>query len=200
MSESVEEAVRRGWADHGHRGLFPELAPTLAGQYDVVSLSHCLEHTRDPRAEIAAAHVALAAGGLLLIDVPDPELVLRKLFRSRWLPYFQPQHQHLLSSGNLQRLLREAGFEIERVVRGPAHTGFDAFFAAFLSLDRWAPPTDLPWRAGPGAAGRWWRGCVWGLGMPLLLAAVGFDLVVKRSLAVPRVSNAHRVLARRVDR
>jgi SAM-dependent methyltransferase len=198
MSESVEEAVRRGWADRGHRGLFPELAPTLAGEYDVVSLSHCLEHTRDPRAEIAAAHVALAPGGFLLIDVPDPESILRKLFRSRWLPYFQPQHQHLLSSGNLQRLLGEAGFVVERAVRGPAHTGFDAFFATYLTLDRWAPPADLPWRAVPRESGDWQRACIWSLGMPLLLGAVAFDLGVKLFLAVPGVSNAHRVLARRV--
>jgi SAM-dependent methyltransferase len=199
MSESVEEAVRRGWADRGHRGLFPELAPTLAGEYDVVSLSHCLEHTRDPRAEIAAAHVALAKGGFLLIEVPDPESILRKLFRSRWLPYFQPQHQHLLSVGNVKVLLGEAGFEVERVVRGGAHTGYDAFFATFLTLDRWAPPTDLPWRdTSPG--GSWWRGFVWGLGMPLLLSAVAFDTGVRSLLSVPRVSNAYRVLARRQER
>ena len=73
MSESVEEGARRGWAERGRRGLFPELAPTFAGEYDVVSLSHCLEHTRDPRAELAAAHVALARDGRLLIEVPDPE-------------------------------------------------------------------------------------------------------------------------------
>ncbi len=200
MSESVEEGARRGWAEHGRRGLFPELAPTFAGEYDVVSLSHCLEHTRDPRAELAAAHVALAPGGLLLIEVPDPESILRKLFRSRWLPYFQPQHQHLLSARNLTVLLGEAGFEIERVVRGGAHIGVDAFFAAFLTLDRWGPPADLPWRGPAGAGARWRRSCVWGLGMPLLLGAALFDGVVKQLRAVPGVSNAYRVLARRVER
>ena len=42
-------------------------------RYDVVSMSHYLEHTLDPRAEIAAAARAPAEGGLLFIEVPDPE-------------------------------------------------------------------------------------------------------------------------------
>ncbi len=76
LSESIEEAKRRGWVETAYRGLFPELAPTLAGRYDAISMSHYLEHTLDPRAELEAAHTALAANGCLLIEVPDPEFVL----------------------------------------------------------------------------------------------------------------------------
>src|SRR5205823_1793024 len=76
FSESIEHAVRRRWVDRGIRGLFPEVAPKLAAggeRYDVVSMSHYLEHTLDPAAEIDAAARVLAAGGLLFIEVPDPE-------------------------------------------------------------------------------------------------------------------------------
>ena len=48
MTDSVEIAERRGWIETGHRGLFPEVAPGLADQYDVVSMHHYLEHTREP--------------------------------------------------------------------------------------------------------------------------------------------------------
>jgi hypothetical protein len=99
----------------------------------------------------------------------------------------------------MQRLLREAGFEIEHVVHGGAHTGFDAFFATFVTLDGLAPPTDLPWRDAAHQSGGWRRALVWGIGMPLLLAAVLFDLGIRTMLGVPGVSNAYRVLARRVD-
>ena len=73
LSESIDEAARRNWIDNGYRGLFPEMAPELSGAYDVVSMGHYLEHTRDPVAEIDAAHTALAPGGHLLIEVPDPQ-------------------------------------------------------------------------------------------------------------------------------
>jgi 2-polyprenyl-3-methyl-5-hydroxy-6-metoxy-1,4-benzoquinol methylase len=194
MSESVLESVRRGWADRGHRGMLPELAPELAGQYEVVSMSHCLEHTREPREELAAAFKVLSPEGLLLIEVPDPECVLRHLLRSRWLPYFQPQHQHLLSVSNLCRLLEEQGFRIERIQRGEAHVTGDFFFAVFLTLDRLAPQPDLPWLK---EGGRIWNALVWGLGMPALLLALVIDGVANALRMVPGVSNAYRVLARR---
>jgi len=110
LSESIDEAKRRGWVDTAYRGLFPDLAPQLAGRYNAISMSHYLEHTLDPRLEIEAAHTALAPAGHLLIEVPDPEFVLGRVLRRYWLPWFQPQHLHLLSVANLERLLRERGF------------------------------------------------------------------------------------------
>ena len=65
-------AARRGWVDRAHRGLFPDLAAEMAGEYDVVSMHHYLEHTRDPGVELEAAATALAPGGLLSLEIPDP--------------------------------------------------------------------------------------------------------------------------------
>jgi SAM-dependent methyltransferase len=106
LSESIEEAARAGWVERAHRGFLPELAPSLSGAYDVASMSHYLEHTRDPRAEIAAAAEVLKPGGLLLIEVPDPSSRLGRLLGRYWIPWFQPQHQHFFSIGALERLLR----------------------------------------------------------------------------------------------
>jgi ubiquinone/menaquinone biosynthesis C-methylase UbiE len=195
MGTSADEAVRRGWADKGHRGMLPELAPTLAGQFDVVSMSHCIEHTRDPRAELAAARRVLAPGGSVVIEVPDPECVLRYVFRKWWLPYFQPQHQHLLSVKNMTRLLEENGFEVSRVQRGEAHIGSDFFFAVFLALDKWAPE-DVPWAPPRGDAGRFWRAFVWSAGAPALACGAICDEVVRRLAGFPGFSNAYRVVAR----
>ena len=68
LSESVDEAARRGWVDTAYRGLFPELAGGLPRSYDVVSMHHYLEHTRDPGAELDAATKVLEPGGHLLIE------------------------------------------------------------------------------------------------------------------------------------
>jgi SAM-dependent methyltransferase len=198
FGESVVEGERRGWVDRAYRGLFPELAPELEGAYDVVSMSHYLEHTREPRDEIAAARMALGEGGLLFIEVPNPESSLRKVLGRYWVPWFQPQHQHLLSAKNLERLLTEQGFDVVRRDGGEAHLPVDFFFGAHLWLGRLAPPVRAPWRkpALPALA-RLRRIFVWTLGMPLLLLARLVDLLLAPHLRRPDRANAYRVLARK---
>ncbi len=75
-----ERQRRRGearrWVSTGYKGLFPDFAPKLAGAYDVVSMHHYLEHTRDPLAELDAAREVLEPGGHLLIEVPNPDSAL----------------------------------------------------------------------------------------------------------------------------
>jgi SAM-dependent methyltransferase len=196
LSESIDEAQRRGWIGTGYRGLFPDLAPKFAGGYDVVSMSHYLEHTREPADEIAAAHTALAPKGHLMIEVPDPDFVLGKLLGKYWLPWFQPQHQHLLSASNLDKMLRAHGFTPIAWHRGPAHQRVDFFFAWWLALDGLAPPPHLPWRwRGAGATA--WRGIVWTLGAPLLLLGVLADRIAEPMFRRGKVSNTYRVVARR---
>lgn len=73
MTDSIDEAERRGWVERGHRGLFPDLAPGLTGGYDVLSMHHYLEHTRDPARELDAARAVLEPGGHLLVELPAPE-------------------------------------------------------------------------------------------------------------------------------
>lgn len=197
LSESIDEAERRGWIDRAYNGLFPDVAPELAAKYDVVSMHHYLEHTLDPRAELAAAHTALADGGHLLIEVPDPQSVLGRVLGRYWIPWFQPQHQHLLSRRNLARLLEQHGFEAVQWHRGKAHQRVDFLFATFLFLDRVAPPTDLPWRRPASWPGRLWRTAVWTAGIPLILAGRTLDWVMDPIVRRWGMSNTYRVLARK---
>ena len=73
MSDAVEEAARRGRVDTAYRGMFPDMAASLPRSYDVVSMHHYLEHTRDPKRELAAVLDVLEPGGHLMIEVPDAE-------------------------------------------------------------------------------------------------------------------------------
>ena len=196
LSDSIDEAKRRGWIDTAYRGLFPEIAPTIASRYDAISMSHYLEHTLDPRAELAAAHAALADGGCLMIEVPDPEFALGRVLRKYWLPWFQPQHLHLLSVKNLEKLLVERGFEPLVWHRGAAHQRVDFFFASYLLLDRIAPPARLPWRR-RSTFGSVWRVAVWTLGFPLVIAGIVVDNAIGPLLSRARVSNTYRVLAKK---
>ena len=70
MGEGVTVAAQTGRVRTGHRGMFPDLAPSL-GSYDVVSMHHYLEHTRDPRIELDALAAVVKPGGYAEIEMPD---------------------------------------------------------------------------------------------------------------------------------
>jgi SAM-dependent methyltransferase len=200
LSESIDDAVKRRWVDRGIRGLFPEVAPDLAEEqerYDVVSMSHYLEHTLDPRAEIAAAARVLPKDGLLFIEVPDPECRLGRIFGKYWMPWFQPQHLHFVSVTNLERLLRENAFEPIAWHRGEAHQAVDFTFFVYTTLERIAPPADLPWRPKRGFAARAWRMMVRWAGVPALALGWMLDRLLGPLLRREGWSNTYRVLARR---
>jgi SAM-dependent methyltransferase len=196
LSESIDEAKRRGWVDTAYRGLFPELAPSIAGRYGAISMSHYLEHTLDPRAELDAAHIALEPGGCLLIEVPDPDFVLGRVLRRYWLPWFQPQHLHLVPAKNLDQMLQDRGFTPLVWHRGAAHQRVDFFFASWLFLDRLAPSPTLPWRK-RGMLAAAWRTLVWTLGSSLIITGVLVDNLVGPLFARAKVSNTYRVVARK---
>jgi ubiquinone/menaquinone biosynthesis C-methylase UbiE len=201
LSESIEHAVRRRWVDRGIRGLFPEVAPKLAAggeRYDVVSMSHYLEHTLDPAAEIDAAARVLPSGGLLFIEVPDPESRLGRLFGRGWLPWFQPQHLHFLTVKNIHRLLVERAFEPVVWHRGEAHQPAEFTYLTLFVLNRLALSADVPWRPEAGLATRAWRRFVWSAALPLLALAWLLDHALAPLFRREGWSNTYRVLARRV--
>ena len=197
ISETVDEAERRGWVDTAYTGMFPDLAPDLAGAYDVVSMSHYLEHTRDPAAEVAAAATALAEGGMFLVEVPDPSSRISHVLRKYWFPWFQPQHQHFLSVENLSRLMDEAGFEVVAVERSEVHIPVDFSASAGLVVNKLYPRIGVPWRPRPTAADRLKRGAAIAAGMPIIAAGTVADLAVRPIGGRFQTSNAYRVLARR---
>ena len=74
---------------------------------DLVLMCHVLEHLYDPPATLTRINRALAAGGHLMLEVPcatAPEILPPGWFTFEHLHYYRPEI--------LERLLREAGFEI----------------------------------------------------------------------------------------
>ncbi|WP_371501762.1 class I SAM-dependent methyltransferase [Kitasatospora sp. NBC_00374] len=199
LSEGVELAEKNGRLAHGFRGTLPELAPELAGRYDVVSMFHYLEHSTDPAHELAAAREALRPGGLLLIEVPDPECRYARLLGRWWLPWLQPQHLNLVPVANLRGRLGELGFTVLLEQHGEPHDPVDLLAACWLLLDAVAPREDAPWLPGtpPGRLRRTLRGTLFLAGAPALLLAALLDRVVARFAGRTGLSNAYRVIARR---
>ncbi|MBH1932961.1 class I SAM-dependent methyltransferase [Streptomyces sp. AV19] len=198
VGEGVAFAESEGRIDKALRGLFTESAPSLAGQYDVVSMHHYLEHTADPRGQLQAAHMVLRSGGLLQIEVPDPESAYSGLLGRWWVPWFQPQHLHLMPCRNLQQALGEAGFTVLEVGRRAAHRPVDLAGAIVLLLSRLAPRDDAPWHPRPpSAAARRVRKLLWTGGLPAVVAAYALEQCLAPVARRTGFSNAYRILARR---
>jgi SAM-dependent methyltransferase len=200
QSDSVLQAERRGRIDTAHRGQFPDMAEKLAGAYDVLSMNHYLEHATDPRREIAAAATVLAPGGHLLIEGPDAASPWKRVGKY-WICWLQPQHLHFITCEGLIAELEQAGFEVVAVERAPASEGSDLTMAASLFAQHRAGPGRLPWHPPRTLAQRVRRGVVLGSCIPLIVAAMGADIVKdvwQMRPGSPTPGNAYRLVARRL--
>ncbi|NUK38634.1 class I SAM-dependent methyltransferase [Streptomyces lunaelactis] len=198
MSAAVREAEARGWVGTAHHGQFPDLAAGLVHRYDAVSMYHYLEHTREPLTELDAAAAVLPPGGHLLIELPDPESRLGRILGSHWLPWFQPQHQHLIPIGNLRQALADRGFTVLAEEHGAAHQSCDFVGAVLLTANRLAPHPYAPW--GPGTATRTRRAVrrvVHTAALPCYVVAAALDAVRAAVARATEGGNAYRLLARR---
>jgi SAM-dependent methyltransferase len=89
-----------------------EVLPGLERKFDLVILSHVLEHLLEPGAALRLIRASLVPGGVLYIEVPNipPESLLRYADH-RWAPRFDEPHISFFSVPTLRRLMHSAGFE-----------------------------------------------------------------------------------------
>lgn len=124
-------AVERGWDVEGveisrafvaysrERFSFPihegelKTAELPAASFDVVVMSHVIEHLTQPAAELAEVWRVLRPGGLLVVECPDFNCPFRILLRSRWW-FFVPGHVNHFTHRSLAALLRSLGFEVRK--------------------------------------------------------------------------------------
>ncbi|MCQ9134303.1 MULTISPECIES: class I SAM-dependent methyltransferase [Streptomyces] len=174
----AERARAAGLLDEAHVGQLtaPRILARVRGRYDVVSMLHHLEHTRDPRAELSAALAALRPGGHLLLELPDPASAFARLLGKWWHSHDQPRHLHLIPLANLRAELETRGCEIVVADRGAAHTPGDLAAATALYARR----TRLPRAAAT-----------------LTVPAAALDRLLAPALRRTRFSNAYRIVARR---
>jgi SAM-dependent methyltransferase len=92
-----------------------ELSDLDAGAYDVLSMSHVLEHMEEQVAELKACHRLLKKGGVLIISIP----ILGEaweIYREKWVQLDAPRHFVLHTLKSMTILAEKTGFAIEKTV------------------------------------------------------------------------------------
>ncbi len=81
---------------------------TPAGPFDVIVMSHVLEHIPEPAQAIALAHERLAPGGLLAIFVPNAASYRARAGWGRWGPFNPVDHLWHFEPTTLRSLIDKA--------------------------------------------------------------------------------------------
>jgi len=88
-------------------------AEALAGfrdHFDLITLSHVIEHVYDPADVLAACFQALKPEGRIWIDTPNIDATGARLFKRYWRGLEAPRHLVLFNHDSLSGLLANAGF------------------------------------------------------------------------------------------
>lgn len=91
--------------------------------FDVVTISHVLEHVTNPKALLERAYTLLRPGGTIWVAVPNPGSVGLRIYGSAWRGLHVPFHLCIPSQKQLTLLLLSAKFLLPESMRRGAHTG-----------------------------------------------------------------------------
>ncbi|HBY93051.1 MAG: methyltransferase domain-containing protein [Ardenticatenaceae bacterium] len=92
--------------------------------FDVVVMSHIVEHLPDPAASLARVREVMNPGGILYLAVPDMNSLQFQVFGKKWDVINPLVHFQYFNEESLSRLLRESGFQnLERVQQAPVPSG-----------------------------------------------------------------------------
>jgi 2-polyprenyl-3-methyl-5-hydroxy-6-metoxy-1,4-benzoquinol methylase len=113
-----------------------------ASIYDVVIMSHVIEHVPDARSLLRECWRLLRPRGRLVIVTPNVKSMSHRLFGRYWRGLEPPRHLQLFATAPLERLCREAGLEIEtnRSTGRDARGMFMASTQLMLAGRSWATP------------------------------------------------------------
>jgi len=83
-----------------------------AGSFDVITLSHVLEHLHDPVATLQRVRYLLRDGGLVHIEVPNFDCLEARLFDGSWIGIAAPLHLYHFTPNTLRATAERVGFHI----------------------------------------------------------------------------------------
>jgi 2-polyprenyl-3-methyl-5-hydroxy-6-metoxy-1,4-benzoquinol methylase len=93
-----------------------ELGPDYAQFFQVVTLSHVIEHVHDPVDTLQHCWRILQPGGYVWIETPNIDSVGYEVFGPQWRGLEPPRHLVLFNPASLRSCLERAGFERIRIL------------------------------------------------------------------------------------
>mgnify|MGYP000137857559 CR=1 FL=1 len=89
--------------------------------FDVITLSHVIEHVQNPTALLARIQSLLRPGGLLWLALPNPAALGLRVYGAAWRGLHMPYHLCIPNQQVLRRWIVDAGFVHCRFKRRGAH-------------------------------------------------------------------------------
>jgi SAM-dependent methyltransferase len=121
----VDPASLRVARDRGltvHQGTLAEQA-FAADSFDVVAMSHVIEHLHQPQAVLRECFRILRRGGRLIVATPNARGMLHRKYREYWLALDPPRHLILFTQDSLGALITQGGFSRVKT-RTTVHNAF----------------------------------------------------------------------------
>jgi 2-polyprenyl-3-methyl-5-hydroxy-6-metoxy-1,4-benzoquinol methylase len=94
--------------------------------FDVILMSHVIEHLPDPLVELTECRRILKPSGSIVIATPNAHGLGHRAFQRHWLGLDPPRHLQIFTSNSLTRLLAMSGFQAVQV---RTHAGVAASWA-----------------------------------------------------------------------
>lgn len=88
-----------------------ELLGSFKGRFDVVTLSHVVEHVHDPIELLRSCFDCLRPGGCIWVETPNIDALGHGIYGAGWRGLEPPRHLVLFSRKGLVAALRRVGFE-----------------------------------------------------------------------------------------
>jgi len=118
--------------------------PALAGQsFDAITLSHVIEHVPDPVDTLRSCRDRLEPTGTLVCVTPNTRSLGARSFGANWLHWDPPRHLNLFDPASLERAVRDAELEVERITTPGSTAHFVWQASSLIERQGRIPDADL---------------------------------------------------------
>jgi 2-polyprenyl-3-methyl-5-hydroxy-6-metoxy-1,4-benzoquinol methylase len=131
-----------------------EAMATLDRKFDVITMSHVIEHVHDPARLLRLCYRCLKPGGFVWIETPNYNSQGHGIYGRNWRGLESPRHLVLFTCHSLLRLLKDVGFhKIHHQKENPvvpmifgASEAIQAGDEPFKDWKKWAQKKQGQWR------------------------------------------------------